>query len=235
MSPRPRQRRTRAQARERHASVTEIGPVMDAAARFLEARPRSVAETRRRLADAGYAAPLVEDALARLTRLGYLDDDAFARAWVESRDRAHPRGEAVLRRELHLKGIDPGLIAAVLEQRRLSSGSAGAADADADGDAVLHGGHPRRWPGSVPSRLDPELEAALRLLQRRASPLQREPDPRRRRQKAYALLARQGFDPGTCRTALETWWAAAGPASAAMDDAPDSDGAPDSTAHVEDV
>ena len=36
---------------------------------------------------------------------GYLDDAAFARTWVESRDRARPRGESALRRELTLKGM----------------------------------------------------------------------------------------------------------------------------------
>ena len=32
--------------------------------------------------------------------------------------------------------------------------------------------------------------------------LDREPVPQKRRQKAYALLARNGFDPDTCRTAI---------------------------------
>ena len=107
-SPRPGQRLTRARAHDSHASVRATDPVMNAAARFLEARPRSVAETRRRLVDAGYPAPLVDEVLLRLADLGYLDDESFARAWVESRDRAHPRGEAALRRELSQKGIRHG-------------------------------------------------------------------------------------------------------------------------------
>ncbi len=40
--------------------------------------------------------------------------------------------------------------------------------------------------------------AARRLLERRAASLRRDPDPRKRRHKAYALLARNGFDPGVC-------------------------------------
>jgi len=40
------------------------------------------------------------------------------------------------------------------------------------------------------------------LLERRLAALLREADPRRRRQKAYVLLARHGFDPDTCRTAI---------------------------------
>jgi hypothetical protein len=35
----------------------------------------------------------------------------------------------------------------------------------------------------------------------------REPDPRRRRAKAYALLARNGFDPVVCSTVAAAWLA----------------------------
>ena len=91
--------------------------VLDAAAAFLEVRPRSVDEMRRRLRHLGYPAALIEVVIDRLLAYGYLDDEAFARAWVESRDRARPRGEAALRRELVLKGIDRELISAVLAGR----------------------------------------------------------------------------------------------------------------------
>src|SRR5512146_1728847 len=95
-----------AERRERRAAVDDPAEVVDAAARFLEARPRSVAEVRRRLLTAGYRAPLVDAAIERLTGLRYLDDEAFARAWVESRARARPRGEIALRRELRLTGVE---------------------------------------------------------------------------------------------------------------------------------
>ncbi|MGO9179196.1 MAG: regulatory protein RecX [Candidatus Limnocylindrales bacterium] len=194
-SPGPGQRLTRARAHDSHASVRATDPVMNAAARFLEVRPRSVAETRRRLVDAGYPALLVDEVLLRLVDLGYLDDEAFARAWVESRDRAHPRGEAALRRELSQKGIDTGVIGAVLTERRARLEPCDPQDA-----------------GSRPSRpaAEPDADAALLLLQRRTPTLRREADPRTRRRKAYALLARQGFDPDTCQVALEAWWAATG-------------------------
>ena len=42
--------------------------------------------------------------------------------------------------------------------------------------------------------------AAERLLARNARSLARVADPRQRRQKAYALLARNGFDPEVCRS-----------------------------------
>ncbi len=46
--------------------------------------------------------------------------------------------------------------------------------------------------------LDADRDAARKLVERRASTFRREADPRRRRQKAYALLARNGFAPDVC-------------------------------------
>jgi SOS response regulatory protein OraA/RecX len=172
---------------------------MDAAARFLEARPRSVAETRRRLTGAGYPSPLVDEVLVRLGELGYLDDEAFARAWVESRDRAHPRGESALRRELSVKGIASDLVATVLAERRTSG------PGDVSGAEVSRAEPSAFEPHRERVAADPDLDGALRLLRRRSAALLREPDERRRRQRAYALLARQGFDPGTCREAVDAW------------------------------
>jgi regulatory protein len=179
----PRARReTFAERRERRAAVDDPAVVLDAAARFLETRSRSVAEVRRRLTTAGYRAELVAGAIARLVELGILDDAAFARAWVESRDRARPRGEAALRREMRLKGIDPAVIDEILVER----GGAGEGSSAATPDAA----------------------AAERLLARNARALARVADPRVRRQRAYALLARNGFDPDTAADAVRRFVAA---------------------------
>jgi regulatory protein len=153
--------------------------VLEAAARFLEPRARSVTEVRRRLTRAGYRPELVDGAIERLLDLGVLDDDAFARAWVESRDRARPRGERAIRQELGLKGVDRSTIDLVLAERR----EATAGQPDEDGVAV-----------------SADQVAAERLLARNARSLARVADPRLRRQRAYALLARNGFDPEVCRT-----------------------------------
>ena len=176
--PRPR-RATPTERRAERATVEDLGTVLDAAARLLEARPRAVAEVRRRLVDAGYGRALVDRAVERLLGLGYLDDEAFARTWVESRDRARPRGEHALRRELALKGVDRAVVDGVLEARR------------------------ERPAASAPGELDPvdpDEVAAERLLARRLPAILREPDPRHRRRKAYALLARNGFSPDVCRS-----------------------------------
>ena len=156
--------------REKRGGLTDTGPVMDSAAAFLGVRPRSVSETSQRLRHLGYPQPLVDKVVERLVEMDYLNDDAFARAWVESRDRARPRGETALRRELALKGVPRSTVDAVLAERQDTAGLD-----------------------------DPNLAAAAALLARRRSALDREVDPARRRQKAYALLARNGFDPETCR------------------------------------
>lgn len=168
-----RPRETFAERRERRSAIDDPEVVLEAAARFLEARARSIGEVRRRLGQAGYRPALIDGAIGRLTELGMLDDAAFARSWVESRDRARPRGERALRHELALKGIDRAVLDEVLDERR----EAGASE-DGDGDVDTAG--------------------AERLLARNARTLDRIADPRMRRQRAYALLARNGFDPGVC-------------------------------------
>jgi regulatory protein len=171
-----------AERRERRAAVDDPQVVLEAAGRFLEARSRSVGEVRRRLGSAGYRPDLVEGAIAKLIEFGVLDDEAFARAWVESRDRARPRGERAIREELRIKGIDRGTADLVLAERREA-----AAEAGEDGSAVT-----------------PDRVAAGRLLSKHRRALERVADPRQRRQRAYALLARNGFDPETCREVAAT-------------------------------
>ena len=171
--PRPR-KPTPAERREQRSKADDPSEVLDAAARFLEARPRSEDEVRRKLLHLGYRPEMVEGAVGKLLAVGYLDDEAFARAWVESRDRATPRGEHALRRELGQKGVDRALVDEVLGDRR---------------DEAITGGI---------GATGPEEAAAERLLAKRLGPILREPDPRRRLQRAYALLARNGFSPDVC-------------------------------------
>jgi SOS response regulatory protein OraA/RecX len=184
MSPRARtfdERREAAAARRaRRAAVDKPDAVMEAAAAFLAVRSRSVEETRRRLLHLGYPAAICDEVVQRLIDMRYLDDREFARAWVESRDRAKPRGSVALRRELQLKGVPEDTISETLEAR--SALAVGASVPGPSGDAVA----------------DADRVAARRLLDRRARTLSREVDPQRRRQKAYALLARNGFAPDVC-------------------------------------
>jgi regulatory protein len=153
-----------AEKRERLGAVDEPSVVLDAALRFLEPRQRSIGEVRRRLTRVGYREDLVTAAIDRLIELGMLDDEAFARAWIESRDRVRPRGSRALMSELAKKGIDRQTADQSLSERE------------------------EDHPGA-------DADAAEKLLNRNARSLARVADPRARRQRAYALLARNGFDP----------------------------------------
>jgi regulatory protein len=166
-----RRQQTLEARRSERAEIDDPSLVLAAALRFLEARPRSIDEVRRRLLTHGYRAELVEGSLDRLIDLGILDDEAFARTWVESRDRARPRGARALRSELARKGIDRAVTDGILDEREAE-------------------------------RPDADAEAARRVLAGYDSTRARVADPRVRRQRAYALLARNGFDSETAIAAL---------------------------------
>lgn len=134
---------------------------------------------------------LVDRAIERLLELGMLDDEAFARLWVESRDRARPRGERALIIELRQKGVDATIITATLKERReVAVRWEDAAAPDGELASSTSG--------------SPDEVSARKLLARNGRSLARVADPRQRRQRAYALLARNGFDPDVCRTVAAT-------------------------------
>ena len=91
-----------------------------AALRFLEARPRSIAEVRARLGRKDFAPEAIDAAIARLAELELLDDAAFARYWVENRVAYRPRGAGALRDELRRKGIDADVTAELLNDTALA-------------------------------------------------------------------------------------------------------------------
>lgn len=83
---------------------------------FLSYRPRSSAEVRQNLTKRGILEPIVEEAIARLQRAGLVNDQDFARAWVENRNTFRPRGKSALRMELRQKGLSDEIVQSVLEE-----------------------------------------------------------------------------------------------------------------------
>ena len=84
---------------------------------FLSYRPRSSAELRQNLSKRGITESLIEETLNRLQSTGLVNDEAFARAWVENRNTFHPRGKPALRMELRRKGLSDEIVQSVLESQ----------------------------------------------------------------------------------------------------------------------
>lgn len=78
--------------------------------RILSYRPRSTAEVRNYLAGKGFEPIVIEQTIDRLGELEYLDDAAFARYWVDQREKHNPRGSFAIRHELYQKGISDEVI-----------------------------------------------------------------------------------------------------------------------------
>lgn len=88
---------------------------VDSAAHFLGYRPRSTTEVRRNLTEKEFAAAVIDAAIERLTAMGYLNDETFARYWIQNRGEFKPLSQRALRQELRQKGVDNAVIDTVLE------------------------------------------------------------------------------------------------------------------------
>jgi regulatory protein len=82
-----------------------LGSAYDAAVRFLGPRPRSIAEIRRHLRTKRFDDAAQDQAIDALRTQGYVDDEAFARYWVEQRAKFRPKGDRALVSELMAKGV----------------------------------------------------------------------------------------------------------------------------------
>ncbi len=81
---------------------------------FISYRPRSTKEVADHLRKKSFENTARDYAIRRLEELGYLDDAAFARFWVESRTAHRPKGKRALNWELRQKGIPDAIIEDVL-------------------------------------------------------------------------------------------------------------------------
>ncbi|HYI25513.1 MAG TPA: RecX family transcriptional regulator [Thermomicrobiales bacterium] len=82
---------------------------------YLAHRPRSEAEIRARLRRNSHDDETIDNVLERLRDWHYVDDEDFARRWVENRVVHRPRGTRALASELRSKGIDPDLISTAID------------------------------------------------------------------------------------------------------------------------
>jgi regulatory protein len=76
---------------------------------------RSRQELRDKLAKKDVPDDLAEHLLDRFSQVGLVDDEAFARSWVESRQRSRGLGRRALAHELRRKGVDDETARAALD------------------------------------------------------------------------------------------------------------------------
>jgi regulatory protein len=78
--------------------------------RLLSVRGRSIKELRLRLKEKGFEEPVVEEVIARLIELKYLDDESFARGWARNLAVNRLYGNRRIEMSLLEKGIGRRLI-----------------------------------------------------------------------------------------------------------------------------
>ena len=99
---------------EKLASVDLFGKCLNAALRFLSYRPRSEAEIKMRLRRK-FEEQTIDRVILHLKAGHMVDDVAFAQFWMENREPFSPRSKRMLKLELRLKGIEPEVIADVVD------------------------------------------------------------------------------------------------------------------------
>lgn len=82
--------------------------------RYVGLRPRSEWEIRTYLQRKHASPALVDSILNKLSKNGFIDDVAFAKAWVESRRLLRPTSKRKLQQELHAKRVSDEVIGQVL-------------------------------------------------------------------------------------------------------------------------
>jgi regulatory protein len=87
---------------------------LDLSYRYLGFRDRTVLEVRRHLESKRVEPDTIEQSVAELLELGYLDDARFAQRFVEDRRTLDHWGNERIERKLLASGIDAGLVTAAL-------------------------------------------------------------------------------------------------------------------------
>ncbi|MBP6821007.1 MAG: RecX family transcriptional regulator [Acidobacteria bacterium] len=98
-------------------AVTPYEKTMKRALNLLSFKPRTVAEMRERLMEKVWAeATVVEQVIARLKELGYLNDEQLAISFASSRLTFRPLGKTRLRRDLQRRKLPSEITEQTLDQ-----------------------------------------------------------------------------------------------------------------------
>lgn len=83
---------------------------------YLSYRPRSTKEIEQNLRKYKVPETLIPEVIERLKHNNFVNDDDFAKQWVENRNTFRPRGKKALRLELRQKGIDNENVQDILDE-----------------------------------------------------------------------------------------------------------------------
>jgi len=134
------------------------GSPFDCSLRVLALRDHAEAELSRKLKEKGYREEEIEETVARLKQLGYIDDARFARSFASSALRNGRGYGSRLKLELARRGVAAGIVAEVLGEisQEFSEGE------------LLAGVMARRYAGFDPeSATDKEKRKVVGYLQRK--------------------------------------------------------------------
>jgi len=134
------------------------GSPFDCSLRVLSLRDHSEAELRRKLKEKGYQEEEIEESIARVKALGYIDDARFARSFASSAIRNGRGYGARLKLELTRRGVAAGIVAEVM----------GEISEEFSESELLAGTMARRYAGFDPeTATDKEKRKVVGYLQRK--------------------------------------------------------------------
>lgn len=94
----------------------QIAKAFNRALHFLSFKMRSESEVKKKLLDLEYGEAVVLEAIVKLKRLGFLDDEAFSEAVMLTQKNTSGKGPKAIKQELMKKGVGKELQEQVLEQ-----------------------------------------------------------------------------------------------------------------------
>lgn len=94
----------------------EIAKAFNKGLNFLSYQMRSEQEVRKKLLAAEHGEAVVEEAIRKLAKLGFLNDETYSKALLETKKRTAKKGPRAIQQDLMKKGIHKDLQKEVLQQ-----------------------------------------------------------------------------------------------------------------------
>jgi regulatory protein len=93
----------------------EISKAFNRGLQFLSFQMRSEYEVKKKLLDAGFGEAVVLEAIRKLEKLGFLNDETYSKALLETKKKTAKKGPRAIKQDLIKKGIDKDTQTKVLD------------------------------------------------------------------------------------------------------------------------